>query len=323
MSTAAYSATAEAGASTDTDLPTDIVNGLAVSPHFARDGICFAARSTGLYRSDDGGGRWRLAYDSLGLAAPLATISVVVSPAFADDRTLFAGVNGGILRSTDGGAAWQIITLPEPAPLVTTLAVSPGFADDGLVFAGTLEDGVFRSSDHGRSWAAWNFGLLDRNVLTLAVSPHVAEDETLFAGTGSGLFRSSNGGRSWRELPLPVECATVLSVAVAGATLVVGTEGTGCFASEDGGRSWRRLGQAALEGAVNTIVSSQYGAADLRLLVLLDDTLVRSDDGGASWSAWPPSGEAPAGIAAVAATGGLEGGSALLAGLYDGAVVRL
>ena len=37
----------------------DAVYALATSPEFARDGVCFAARNSGLYRSDDGGGAWR------------------------------------------------------------------------------------------------------------------------------------------------------------------------------------------------------------------------------------------------------------------------
>jgi len=136
-----------------TDAPTtvaplpDIVNALAASPQFERDGVCFAAQNSGLYRPDEGGRSWRSAYDTLALDAPLTTTAVAVSSYFERDRTVFAGANGGLLRSTNGGATWQIIMLPEPPPLVTTLAVSPNFPDDGIVFAGTLEDGVFRSAD--------------------------------------------------------------------------------------------------------------------------------------------------------------------------------
>ena len=58
--------------------PPDIVNALAASPQFERDGVCFAARNSGLYRSDDSGRSWRCAYDTLALDAPLVTTAVAV-----------------------------------------------------------------------------------------------------------------------------------------------------------------------------------------------------------------------------------------------------
>ena len=69
----------------------DLVYSLATSPNFALDGICFAARQSGLYRSEDGGITWRSTYDSLDLEAPLATTAVVVSSNFGSDRSVFAG----------------------------------------------------------------------------------------------------------------------------------------------------------------------------------------------------------------------------------------
>ena len=45
----------------------DITYALATSPTFAQDGICFAARGSGLYRSDDGGVTWQSVYGTLEL----------------------------------------------------------------------------------------------------------------------------------------------------------------------------------------------------------------------------------------------------------------
>ncbi len=98
---------------------------LAASPAFARDGLCFAARQSGLYRSEDGGRTWRFALDALGLDAPLMTTAVALSPAFAGDGRVFAGAHGGVLRSSDRGATWRVALFPEPPPLVSALALSP------------------------------------------------------------------------------------------------------------------------------------------------------------------------------------------------------
>jgi len=90
------------------------VYSLAVSPGFDKDGVCFAACRSGLYKSDDRGQSWRYAYDSLSLQSPLATLAVVTSPDFESDHSVFAGAPGGILRSVDAGETWSIALLPSP-----------------------------------------------------------------------------------------------------------------------------------------------------------------------------------------------------------------
>ena len=76
----------------------DLVYSLATSPDFARDGICFAGRPSGLYRSADSGESWQFAYETLNLTGDLATPATLLSPDFANDHTVWAGVSGGILR---------------------------------------------------------------------------------------------------------------------------------------------------------------------------------------------------------------------------------
>ncbi|MBM4467753.1 MAG: hypothetical protein FJ014_19760 [Chloroflexi bacterium] len=312
----------------------DLVYSLATSPDFAQDGICFAARQSGLYRSDDGGITWRTTYDSLDLEAPLATTAVVVSPPFippsggVSDRSVFAGVQGGILRSVDGGQTWNVAILPSPPPLVSALVVSPNFAHDGTLFAGTMEDGVFRSADRGSHWAAWNFGLLDLSVFSMAISPDFANDETLFVGTETGIFRSTNGGRAWREVSFPTEFAPLLSLALSpgyagDGVLFAGTESCGLFYSNDRGRSWTRLGEDVVTEAVNGIVLSPQFPAQPDVLVMLSTALLVSRDGGQSWSDWKAGLSFEQGLASVAAPQGLAPGAPLLVGLVGGDVLRV
>jgi len=305
----------------------DVVSALAASPQFATDGVVFAARNSGLYRSDDGGQSWIALYGSLKLDEPLPTTAVAVSPAWASDRTVFAGTNGGVLRSSDGGETWQVALLPDPPPLVTALAVSPNCSEDGVVFAASIEDGVFRSADRGSSWTAWNFGLLDLAVLCIALSPNFAADETLFAGTESGLFRSTNGGLAWREGAFASEHAPVLSLAVApdfasSGSVYAGTEAHGVWRSDDGGRSWSMLGLDTATGAVNGIAVSIGDAAVPELLVLSDTVLV-SRDGGTTWAEWQPGFEPAGGTVSFAAPLGFAAGAPLLVGTVEGGVVRI
>ena len=306
----------------------DITYALAASPTFEQDGICFAARGSGLYHSTDGGQTWQPAYATLDLEAPLPTMAVVLSPAFAADRTVFVGAPGGILRSFDGGETWDVVEFPSPPPVVSALVTSPNYARDGILLAGTVEDGVFSSSNRGGHWVAWNFGLLDLNTICLAISPDFARDETLFVGVDSGIFRSTNGGRAWREVNFSPDLAPVLSLALSpgyaeDGILFAGTESHSLYRSQDGGRSWARLGEDGIRDVVNAIILSPRFPEKADILVTVGEGLLLSRDGGQTWAEWGSGVEFGAGLTCAVAPQGVEPDAPLLVGLIDGGVLRL
>jgi photosystem II stability/assembly factor-like uncharacterized protein len=302
----------------------DVIYNLAASPNFASDQTLFAARASGLHRSQDGGLTWQSCYDSLQLQAPLATLYAALSPDFPADRTVFAAVAGGVLRSTDGGQTWTSALLPPPPPVITALAISPDYAQDGILFAATMDDGIFRSADRGARWTAWNFGLYDFHIFSVAISPAFAHDQTVFLGCESGMFRSANKGLGWRELDFPIDHAPVLSLALsphfeADGTLWAGTEEAGLFCSRDRGQSWELAFPAAQVGAVNAILAAKSGA----VLALGDETLWISCNGGKSWQIWRADLRFEDQPLGVAAPRGLESGAALLVGLANGEILQV
>ncbi len=306
----------------------EIVYALAASPDFAKSGVCFSARQSGLYRSEDGGETWNSVYGTLTLDAPLVTTSVVLSPAFPQDGLVFAGTNGGILRSSNGGKTWEVAILHTPSPLVSALAISPDFASDRTLFAGTMEDGVFRSTDQGTVWVFWNFGLYDPNILCLVVSPNYTTDHNLFAGTENAIFHSQNSAHSWRETSFPPDCGPILSLAISPAfasdgTLFAGTDAHGLFRSKDGGKTWQRLPGLEVTGAINAVLISPEYPLKAELLVLADERLLVSRDDGLTWADWREDIEFEGDPIAVTAPSGLSIGSPLLVGLSTGSVIRI
>lgn len=308
------------------NLPIDLVYALAFTQGaapFRNGAVCFAATSTGLLRSTDGGATWEPAYASLNLDETIPTTDVVITPDFDNDHSVFAGVSGGVFRSSDGGETWQATALSSPPPTITALVISPNYIEDGILLAGTMEDGVFRSRDRGSSWSVWNFGLLDLNVLCLAISPDFAEDETLFAGVDSGIFRSTNGGRAWREVNLPFGFDPVISLKLSpnyaqDGILFAGTESQGLWRSADRGATWTRLGEDVIDTPVNSIVLAVDFTNDPSILVLLESALYLSRDGGQQWHVWPVDADA---MTAVAAPNGFD--APLLVGLVGGDVIQV
>jgi photosystem II stability/assembly factor-like uncharacterized protein len=306
----------------------DYIYGLAASASFdgGKNGVFFAARNSGLFRSDDRGETWSQALDSLGIEQTAAVTAVALPVDFERDHTVLCGMAGGLLISGDGGASWQLPNFPPPPPMITAIALSPAFSEDGIALAATMEDGVLRSSDHGRSWVLWNFALLDLGVLSLAISPAFSRDETVFAGTETGIFRSTNGGRAWREVELPVDYDPVLSLAVSpgfeqDGTIFAGTETKGLLISRDGGDSWKAVSGMFVEEPVNSILVGPGVGAHLEVAALSNGLAWVSRDGGVEWTQlWPELADEEIEITAVYAPQGFRPGCPAWVGLSSGDV---
>jgi photosystem II stability/assembly factor-like uncharacterized protein len=308
--------------------PTDYIFQLAAPATFDRGGeeIYFSARTSGLFRSGDGGKTWESAYASLEARQTLPTTAIALAPDFIHEPTVFAGLNGAILRSYDGGINWQRSRMPTPPPAISALVVSPDFSEDGMVFAGTNEDGVLVSTDRGQSWVSWNFGLLDLNILCLAISPDFSADETVYAGAESGLFRSTNGGRAWKEVTLPIGFDAVISLAnsprfAQDNTLFVGTENKGLLISRDRGISWSQPYGFTSEAPVNQILFSPASQTSKEMLMLHGGTILVSSNGGKTWKPWQVRKLGGRNITAVLAHPGI--GKEILVGFEDGSTTRI
>jgi photosystem II stability/assembly factor-like uncharacterized protein len=314
----------------ENNLSDEIIYSLTSAASFGVDpqAHCYAACSTGLKRSTDGGKTWQSAFDSLNLTEPVPVTTALLPPGSSSQSLVFAGLVGGLLRSHDGLTGWESIQLPQPPPAISALIASPNIAQDDILFAATLEDGVLWSSNNGERWINWNFGLLDLNIFSLAISPAFVEDETLFAGAQSGLFRSTNGGRAWREVDLPVGFDAVLSLAVSpnykeDATVFAGTETKGLLRSRDGGETWEQVAPQNFAGSVNAILVDPEYPDVPELLAVVDGVALVSEDDGLTWRAWQPEFIQEREVTAVFAPHGFRTGKPALIGLIGGEICRI
>jgi photosystem II stability/assembly factor-like uncharacterized protein len=124
-----------------------------------------------------------------------------------------------------------------------------------VVLAGSYGNGLFRSADAGATWTRVEAGLTASAFRFLGPDP--LRPDTLLAGTEPArIFRSGDGGETWEEL-----------------------EGVGRLPGHD---EWF-LPYSPRAGAVRNV----HGAAGRLFGSLEVGGLLRSDDGGASWTCAP------------------------------------
>ncbi len=163
--------------------------------------------------------------------------------------------NRRVVRAECRGGDWQVETVldgPEPV----TLAAAPN--DPDVIYAGTQGKGVYRSADRGRNWTP--LGLAGQIVKAIAVSPH--DPRTIYAGVKpAALYKSTDGGQSWLEL-----------------------EG---FRHIPFRWWWFSPAEPPFRAYVNAI-SVSPGEPNVILAGIELGAVVRSEDGGRSWSGHRP-----------------------------------
>jgi photosystem II stability/assembly factor-like uncharacterized protein len=240
----------------------------------------------------------------------------------SDPRVIWVGAStGGVWRSTDGGVVWEPVMDGEPVGSIGAVKINPSAPH--IVWVGTGEGsvrnsmgvgrGVWRTLDGGRSWRHLGLERTERieNIVLHPTDPDVAWVSALGPawsdGTERGVFRTTDGGATWRKVLYVDERTGAFSLVqdpsnpqhLLAATWEYrrwpwffrsGGPGSGLWQSWDGGDSWTRLTAAdGLPAGDLGRIGLAFAESDPRVVYALVEAekpaLLRSDDGGASWSA--------------------------------------
>lgn len=252
------------------------------------DVLAFATSGTGVlgslgggtYRSTDGGGSWIPALE--GLESRLVT-AIVETPAAA----LLSATWTGVYRSTDDAGSWT------PSGVPGERIVDLGVAPDGTVYAvaqvmfdtTTL---VFRSDDDGVTWSP----VLEPSDLALpsALGRVVLDGGgRVFVGgssfvAGGLVLVSEDQGATWVETTCGSPGSSVVDMGVdaADAVYALTVNPAGLFVTEDLGATWIEI---ALPDPGQAACMTVAPSGELWIGTTLDGVF-RSDDGGASWTAF-------------------------------------
>jgi photosystem II stability/assembly factor-like uncharacterized protein len=202
----------------------------------------YVTNGKGIYKSSDGGNRWRL-IDKI--IQGIITIDPITP------QKLYLSSRESIYKSSDGGKKWSPISLsnirrkttkirnvPFDRPKFMRVVLDPKVP--GTLYAGTYgedhssasyEGGIFKSSDEGKTWSALTMGLPDVDISALLLDPQIPQK--LYAGSSDGrLFKSIDGGSHWITIETPFAGNGIIALEIFQDdqnAVYVGTDGLGIF----------------------------------------------------------------------------------------------
>lgn len=209
------------------------IEDLALDPATAE--ILYAATTSGVFKSPDGGVSW--APYSQGL--PISTIEnferLLALPRGPVELVL--GTSQGLFLRKNDTTGWEAVADGVKNEHIMALAYEP---KRHVLYAGTMKHGLVRSNDDGAHWAPPGGQLTTQWVSDIALDP-VHSDQLYVSTRGAGAFKSADGGAHWQEINNGLPLKDIRSLAIdprSPLTVYAGTTSEGVLKTTDGGRSW-------------------------------------------------------------------------------------
>jgi photosystem II stability/assembly factor-like uncharacterized protein len=211
----------------------------------------------GFWVSTDGGTTWKeidykgFPYREMTRRVSQSIIGLVISPNIATDGIMVAATGGeGVYQSKDKGLNWELLN---PVLDVTNIFAPPSFPDEPFLALATTGSQVMISTDGGKNFATSAAGLPDsmKTVKGVAFSGNFAKDRKMFCYGAGGVFVSDDAAKTWKPLALPEENVSIMSMAVTGDFVSLGsiaysTDDSKLYLSDDMGKTFKSTASESL-----------------------------------------------------------------------------
>jgi photosystem II stability/assembly factor-like uncharacterized protein len=232
----------------------------------------------GVFKSDDGGSKWKLLDGTKGLSVR----SLAMAP--SDSNFLIAGSANddpnlnGAFRSTDGGKKWERISPVGDKEIrnIESVAVDP--RDTNVIYIGTWHL-PWKTTNGGASWKQTGYkavGMIDdSDIFGISVSPN--NPEQVYINACSGIYRSGSAGEKWVKIPgIPFSARRTYKLLVhpSNSKIIFAGTSEGLWRSKDDGKRWMLLTSKTL--VIRSIVVTPDNPN--RVLIATDDLGIRTSD---------------------------------------------
>ncbi|MGH7670595.1 MAG: WD40/YVTN/BNR-like repeat-containing protein, partial [Gemmatimonadaceae bacterium] len=233
----------------------------------------------------------------------------------------FGSPSGGVWKTTNAGITWNQTFTDVVKDVASVGAIEVAPSDTNVIYVGTGDiitggainegNGVYKSTDAGKTWT--HLGLDGTKQIPSIIVDPANPDIVMVAAQGNvhaksdqrGVFRSTDGGQTWtKTLYVNDETGAVkLAYAHDKPSVILATtdehyvapgsgargafggpNGTHLFKSADEGVTWTEIsghGLPELSGRTSVAVANHTDG--MRMFLIANSGLYRSDDGGASW----------------------------------------
>jgi len=251
------------------------------------------------------------------ISGRVAAIDAVVSN---PNHIVVGSATGGVWVSENGGLTWDPVFDDQPVASIGAVAINQSNPD--IIWVGTGEGnvrnstsiggGIYKSIDGGKSWTLMGLANSER-INRIALHPdnpdivYVAAMGTLWGpNEDRGVYKTTDGGKNWTRILYVDDTTGATDIKIdtlnpdklfAGMWqfrrwpyhFKSGGEGSGMYVTNDGGKSWQqRTEEDGLPAGELGRMAFALSAADPKRVYALveakSSALLRSDDGGDSWS---------------------------------------
>jgi photosystem II stability/assembly factor-like uncharacterized protein len=266
--------------------PHDVVQSIAISPHYVADHTVYALVRSNVLKSTDGGISWKRLVRGLDNIESLSRLAI--DPTNPDILYVSSAADG-IYKTINAGGSWSKVSSGLAAMGYQNIYIPPAMV---RVFAFALgaSRGVYRTSDAGANWIRVHDGAVPLSAIAGFAWNPTEGREVLIGDRKGTLYLSKDAGLHWGKLYTFTGCGEVTNIATLDKPLLrqiffVGTSACGVFRTTDGGQSFDAMNIGIDDPNVRGVAMSPEFQHDATVFVTTGSKAVYiSNNAGLTWS---------------------------------------